>query len=163
MLEGVTDQSKRLAGVSCYIKDIHQQLTEYLMRGDANFDQQIWVDKREVKSGSSLFLWGKWDHDSSVTVSWPWKCLNYNTLLKEGPGEFKKTAMQLWTTAAIMNPFLLTQGHQNNEKQPQIEHDHPTLLISMRLLWKDDGLVSHHMWSVRHIFPGKSFLRVNFN
>lgn len=53
------------------------------MKGDANFDRHIWVDKGEVKSGSSLFLWGKWDHDSSVTVSWLWKCPHINTLLKK--------------------------------------------------------------------------------
>lgn len=59
LLEGVPDQSKRLAGASRYIRDIHQQLAEHLLKEDANFDQQIWVDKREVKSGSSLFLRGK--------------------------------------------------------------------------------------------------------
>lgn len=55
-LDDVFDQSNRLAGAPRYIRDIHQRLADYLMRGDANFDRQIWVDKREVKSGSSLFL-----------------------------------------------------------------------------------------------------------
>lgn len=59
LLEGVSDQSNRLAGASCYIRDIYQQLADYLMKGDANFDRQIWVNKGEVKSGSSLFLRGK--------------------------------------------------------------------------------------------------------